>query len=121
MRFITVPTEVSCETLFSESGYSSSARRTRLKSIQFEREVNIAHNLQWVFFDMDRAVDTFIYRQQNKKWDDDEGRDALGFMEQEADLFIDRGGEEGSEGEENEEGHGNDSDDDEDDFVEVVE
>ena len=97
------PTEVSCETLFSESGYASNARRTRLKSVQFEREVNIAHNLQWVFFDIERAVDTFLYRQKHKKWDYAEGRDALMFMEQEAELFADRGGEESeSDGESDE-------------------
>ena len=60
------PTEVACETLFSESGYASNARRTKLKSTQFEREVIVAHNLQNVYFDFDRAVDIFMKREKNK-------------------------------------------------------
>ena len=87
-----------------------------MKSVQFERKVNIAHDLQWVFFDSECAVDTFLYRQKNNKWDDTEGRDALRFMKHEADLFISKGGE--PDEEKKEEGPGNESDGGE---VEVVE
>ena len=60
------PTEVSCETLFSESGYASNARRTGLKSRQFEREVMLAHNLKNVFFDIERAIDVYVEREKKK-------------------------------------------------------
>jgi hypothetical protein len=43
------PTAVSCETLFSQSGYASNSRRTRLDSRQLECQTIIAHNLQHVF------------------------------------------------------------------------
>jgi hypothetical protein len=86
------PTEVSCETLFSESGYASTSRRTRLKSRQFEREIIIAHSLKHVFFNLERAVDIYMEREKNKDWNDDEHRDDLWYMEQEPELFVSRGG-----------------------------
>lgn len=78
------PTEVSCESLFSQSGYASTARRTRVKSVTFERETLLAHNLQTVFFDLEHAVDTFLKREQNKDWDEsqDNERDDLFYLEQ---------------------------------------
>ena len=86
------PTEVSCETLFSESGYASTARNTKLSSRQFEREVSIARNIQVVYFDIEHAVDVFLARKKKGDWDEDEeARDALFYMEQERDLFIGRG------------------------------
>ena len=86
-------TEVPCETLFSQSGYASEARRTRLKSKQFEREVTLAYNLKHVFFDIERAMDIYIGRETKKDWDDDkEHREDLFFMTQEEALFETRGG-----------------------------
>ena len=94
------PTEVSCETLFSESGYASNSRRTKLKSKQFEREVIVSHNLQNIYVDLERAVDIFIKRNDEKEWNDDEDRDALFYMEVEKDLSVGGGAEcIGSEGE----------------------
>lgn len=46
------PTEVSCKALFSQSGYASTSRRTRLKLATFERETMLAYNLQKVYFDL---------------------------------------------------------------------
>jgi hypothetical protein len=59
------PTEVSCESLFSISGYKSGARQTTLKARQFEREVIISYNIQHVFFDIEHAVNVFLKRTEN--------------------------------------------------------
>lgn len=78
------PTEVSCESLFSQSGYASTSRNTRMKSVNFERETIIANNLQNVYFDIERAVDTYMKRENNKEWgDDDDCRDAMFYLDQE--------------------------------------
>jgi hypothetical protein len=66
------PTEVSCESLFSQSGYASNSRRTKLKSRQFEREVIIANNLQKVYFDIDHAIEIFMEQERKKDWNDEE-------------------------------------------------
>jgi hypothetical protein len=59
-KALTNPTDFSCETLFSESGYASNSHCSKLKSTQFEREVILAHNLQHVFFDVEHEVDIFL-------------------------------------------------------------
>lgn len=65
-----------------------------------EQEVILAHNLQHVFFDIERAIDIFIEREKNKNWEEDaEYRDELFYMEQEHSLFQNRGAmEEGEAG-----------------------
>lgn len=75
------PTEVSCETLFSQSGYASNSRRTRLKSKHFERQTIVASSLQNVFFDVERAVDLFIKREDKNDWGDGGLRDELNYGE----------------------------------------
>jgi hypothetical protein len=85
------PTEVSCESLFSISGYKSGARQTTLKAMQFEREVIMSYNIQHVFFDIKHAVNVFLKRTENKDWDGKESRDMLYYMEQEEELFLLRG------------------------------
>jgi hypothetical protein len=57
-----------------------------------EREVILAHNLQHVFFDIERAIDIYIEREKNKNREEDaEYLDELFFMEQEHSLFQNRG------------------------------
>lgn len=75
------PTEVSCESLFSESGYASCPRRTRLKTENFERETIMSHNMQKVYFDLENAVDTYMKRDENKDWGISNNRDDLNYME----------------------------------------
>jgi hypothetical protein len=77
------PTEVSCKALFSQSGYASTSRRTRLKSVTFEHETILAYNLNKVYFDLDHAVNTYMKREELKNWDEDEDdRDGLFYLEQ---------------------------------------
>jgi len=84
------PTEVSCESLFSQSDYASTSRRTQMKSVTFERETIIAHNLQRVYFDVEHAIDTYMKRKANKDWgnavddDYDGSRDDLFYLDRAA-------------------------------------
>ena len=39
-----------------------------MKSVTFECETIIAHNLQRVYFDVEHAIDTYMKRKENKDW-----------------------------------------------------
>ena len=69
-----------------------------MKSRQFEREVIIAHCLKHIYFNIERAIDIFLQRELKKEWDEEETRDSILYMLEEADLFADgsRGLEENS-------------------------
>ncbi len=82
------PTEVSCESLFSQSGYASTSRNTRMKSINFECQTIIAHNLKKVYFDIEQAVNKYKKREKNNEWgDDDNYCDAMFYLDWEEDML----------------------------------
>ena len=62
-----------------------------MKSVTFERETIIAHNLQRVYFDVEHAIDTYMKRKENNKdWgnavddDYDGSRDDLFYLDRAA-------------------------------------
>ena len=80
--------EVGCERFFSQAGYVSNPRRTRLNVHNYEAMAMLKRNMQQVFIDEDWVVQQYMSLESSKGWETEETRQDNLVTALERELYV---------------------------------
>jgi hypothetical protein len=80
--------EVGCERFFSNAGFVSCPRRTRLNVRNYECLSTLRSNMQKVYIDEDWVIDTYMEMEKAKSWNTLDSKDDLRVLNLERELYA---------------------------------
>ena len=81
------PTEVGCETLFSNAGHLNDPRRMMMRIRMYERLVIGKHRMERIYFLTEEILRRYMKRFRDNSWDEEEERDDRDYLEQEKEIW----------------------------------
>ena len=81
------PTEVGCETLFSNAGHLNDPRRMMMRIRMYERLVIGKHRMERIYLSTEEILRRYMKRFRDNSWDEEEERDARDYLEQEKNIW----------------------------------